>query len=51
MKKAYLYAAAAIVMWSTMATASKLLLGEMDSYKVLCISTFFATIALLLINL
>ena len=51
MKKSYLYAAAAIVMWSTMPTISKLLLGEMDSYKVLCISTLFATVAMLVINL
>lgn len=51
MKKTYLYAVAAIVMWSTMPTISKLLLGEMDSYKLLCISTFFATIAMLIINL
>jgi drug/metabolite transporter (DMT)-like permease len=51
MKKSYIYAAAAIAMWSTMATISKVLLGEMDSYKVLCVSTFFATVAMLIINL
>lgn len=51
MKKAYLYAASAIIMWSTMPTISKLLLGEMDSYKILCISALFATIAMIIINL
>ena len=51
MKKSYIYAAAAIGMWSTMATISKVLLGEMDSCKVLCVSTFFATFAMLVINL
>ncbi len=51
MKKSYIYAAAAIGMWSTMATVSKLLLGEMDSYKVLCVSTFFAAAAMLVVNL
>ena len=51
MKKSYLYAATAILFWSTMPTISKLLLGEMDSYKVLCISTLFATVAMLVINL
>jgi len=50
MKKAYIYAASAIIMWSTMPTISKLLLGEMDSYKVLCISALFATVAMLVIN-
>lgn len=51
MKKSYLYAAAAIGMWSTMPTISKLLLGEMDGYKLLYISTLFATVAMLIINL
>lgn len=51
MKKTYIYAAAAIVTWSTMPTISKLLLDEMDSYKVLCISTFFATAAMIIINI
>lgn len=51
MKKSYLYAAAAIVMWSTMSTVSKLLLDEMDSYKVLCSGMLLATVAMLVINL
>ena len=51
MKKTYLYAAAAIFMWSTMPTISKLLLGEMDSYELLCIGSLFATVALFVINL
>lgn len=51
MKKTYLYAAAAIVMWSTMPTISKVLLNEMDNYKVLCVSTLFATVTMLIINL
>ena len=51
MKKPFIYAAAAILMWSTMPAVSKLLLGEMDSFKVLCLSTFFATVTMLVINL
>ena len=51
MKKSYFYAAGAIGMWSTMPTISKLLLGEMDGYKVLYISTLFAAIAMFVINL
>ena len=50
-KVSYLFAGTAILMWSTVSTISKLLLGEMDSYKVLCVSTFFATLAMLVINL
>lgn len=51
MKKTYIYAASAILMWSTMATISGLLLGKMDNYTVLCVSSFFATVAMLIINL
>lgn len=51
MKKSYVYAALAIVLWSTMPTISKLLLGEMDSYVLLLVSSLFASAALLLVNL
>lgn len=51
MKKSYLYAACAILMWSTMSTISKLLLNDIDSFKVLCLSTFFATITMIIINI
>ena len=37
-------------MWSTMPTISKLLLNDMDNYKVLSISSLFAMIAMLIIN-
>ena len=49
MKKTYIFAAAAILMWSTMSTVSSLLLGEMNNFTVLCISSFFATIAMAII--
>jgi len=51
MKKTYLYAGISILLWSSLATVSKLLLGTMNSYKVLCISAFFAAVALLIVNL
>ncbi len=51
MKKSYIYASCAIIMWSTMSTISKVLLNEIDSYKVLCLSTLFATISMIIINL
>jgi len=38
-------------MWSTMSTVSKLLLGEMDTYTVLCVSSLLATLAMLVIAL
>ena len=41
MKKPYLYAGIAILLWSTMATVSKLLLGDFDKFQVLCIGAFF----------
>ncbi len=51
MRKTYTYAASAILFWSTIPTISKLLLGEMDCYAVLCVSSFFAAAALLVISL
>ena len=51
MKKAYLCAATAIICWSTVATVVKLLLGSLTSMQVLCISSFFAAVALLIYNL
>lgn len=38
-------------MWSTMPTISSLLLGEMDNYTVLCVSSFFATVTMIVIVL
>ena len=50
MKKTYLLAATAILMWSTMATVSKLLLTAMSNFQVLCISSLLAGLAMLAIN-
>jgi len=38
-------------MWSTMSTISSLLLGKMDNYTVLAVSSFFATVAMIVIVL
>ena len=46
-KKTYLLAGISIVLWSTLATVSKLLLGSMSSYQMLCISSLFAAAVLL----
>ena len=51
MKKNYLYAAVAILLWSTIATISKLLLDSMNSYQVLMVSSAFATAILLVVAL
>lgn len=51
MKKSYMLAATSIVLWSTMPTISKLLLGKMDSFQVLCVSALFASLFLLAVNL
>ena len=46
MKKAYIYAGTSILLWSTIATISKLLLSTMDSYQILYISALFASLTL-----
>ncbi len=51
MKKSYAFAGIAIFLWSTMATVSKLLLGSMTGMQVLCISSLFAAVFLLLLGL
>lgn len=43
MKKVYSLAAVTVLIWSTSATVSKLLLGSLDSIQVLCISSLFAS--------
>ena len=50
-KKTYVLAGIAIFFWSTVATVSKLLLGTMDKFQVLCISAFIAALALFVVNL
>ena len=51
MKKTYLLAGTSILLWSTLATVSKLLLGTMNSVQVLAISAAFAFVVLFLYNL
>ena len=51
MKKTYFYAGVSILFWSSLATVSKLLLGTMNSYQVLCVSALFAAVALLIVNI
>lgn len=51
MKKSYLYAGISILIWSTLATVSKLMLNTLNSYQVLMFSAFFAAVALLVITI
>ena len=51
MKKTYLYAGVSILFWSTTATVSKLLLNTLNSYQVLMFNAFFASLALLIVNI
>jgi len=51
MKKTYIYVATAIFCWSTVATVTKLLLGELSSIQVLWASSFFAGLFLLIVNI
>lgn len=51
MKKDYIYAFVSIFLWSTTATVTKLLLGNLNSMQILFISSLFAFIFLLIVNL
>ena len=50
MKKTYILAGTAILMWSTMATVSKLLLTSLSNFQVLCISSLLAGVSMLAMN-
>ena len=51
MKKTYMFAAISIFFWSTVATVSKLLLGDLTSFQVLSVSALFGGVFLLIVNL
>mgnify|MGYP003293724301 CR=1 FL=1 len=51
MKKEYIYAGISIFLWSTTATVTKLLLGSLNSMQILAVSSSFAFIFLLILNL
>ena len=50
MKKEYVYAIISVLLWSTTATVTKLLLGNLDSMQILLLGSLFATIFLFIIN-
>ena len=51
MKKSYIFAGISILIWSTIATVSKLLLGQLSNFQVLFISCFFAFLFLLIVSI
>ena len=51
MKKEYIYAGISILLWSTTATVTKLLLGSLNSMQILVVGSLFAFIFLLIVNL
>lgn len=51
MKKHYILAGTSILLWSTLATVSKLLMDSMSGYQVLGISAAFAAVVLFAYNL
>lgn len=51
MKKEYSYALISIFLWSTLATAAKLLLGEFNHVQILCVSSLIAGLTLFIINI
>ncbi len=51
MKKSYLFAATAILFWSTVATTAKLLLGSINNFQLLWMTSIFAAVFLLAVNL
>ena len=51
MKKEYIYAFVSIFLWSTTATVTKLLLGNLNSMQILLIGSLFAFVFLIIINL
>ena len=46
----YVYAGVTILMWSTIAVVSKLLLGQFNNFQVLWISSFFGSLMLVILN-
>lgn len=51
MRKEYLYAGISIFFWSTTATVTKLLLGSLNSMQIMMVSSLFATLFLLIVNI
>jgi len=50
MSKSYIFAFISIFVWASTATVTKLLLEDLNSIQILCVSMFFASLTLLIAN-
>ena len=51
MKKNYLYAGITVLIWATLATVVKLVLTDIPNFQALSISSAFAFVFLLILNI
>ena len=51
MKKSYIYAGLTVLIWSTLATVVKLVLKDIPNFQALAISSAFAFVFLLILNI
>lgn len=51
MKKSYIYASVTVVIWATLAPVVKLLLADIPSLEALAVSSAFAFVFLLIVNI
>lgn len=51
MKKSYLYAGITVLIWATLATVVKIVLSDIPNFEVLAISSAFAFVFLLIVNI
>ena len=51
MRKSYLYASVTVLIWATLATVVKIVLHDIPNFEALSISSFFAFVFLLIMNI
>ena len=51
MRKSYLYASVTVLIWATLATVVKIVLNDIPNFEALSISSFFAFVFLLIMNI
>ena len=51
MKKSYLYAGITVLIWATLATVAKIILSDIPNFEALAVSSAFAFVFLLIVNI
>ncbi len=51
MRKSYIYASVTVLIWATLATVVKIVLNDIPNFEALAISSFFAFVFLLIMNI